>query len=162
MSSQPTSAAPAATAQPGVPDDPYRNYNFKFEVNGQVLAHFVQVEGLGFTVERILWRAGGDNSRVRTLPGRVDYHPVTLRYGLTGSMEMMTWLQGAVTGRVERPNVTIALIRPDSAGEVRRWNLISAWPCAWQGAQLDALGNEVAIESLTVSYDRLEIDPVGS
>ena len=53
MSSQPSSAAPAATAQPGVPDDPYRNYNFKFEVNGQVLAHFVQVEGLGFTVEPV-------------------------------------------------------------------------------------------------------------
>lgn len=162
MSSQPTSSAPTPSAQPGVADDPYRNYNFKFEVNGQVQAHFVQVEGLGMSVERILWRAGGDNARVRTLPGRVEYHPVTLRYGLTSSMDMMNWLQSAVSGRAERPNVTIALVRPDGSGEVRRWNLISAWPSGWQAADLDGLGNEVAIESLTLTYDRLDIDPVGA
>ncbi len=158
MTSQP-STAPAA--QPAGPSDPFRNYNFKFEVNGTVQGHFVTVDGLGYSVERVLWRAGGDNARVRTIPGRVDYYPVTLRYGLTTSLEMITWLQSAVAGRVHRPNATIALLAPDGSTEVRRWNLLSAWPCEWKAAALDALGNEVAIESLTISYDRLEIDPGG-
>jgi phage tail-like protein len=47
----------------------------------------------------------------------------------------------------------------DSAStEVRRWNLIGAWPCEWFGAPLNALGNDLAIETLSLAYDRLELD----
>jgi len=41
---------------------------------------------------------------------------------------------------------------------VRRWNLIGAWPCEWSGAPLDALGKELAIESLSLAYDQLKLD----
>ena len=37
-----------------------------------------------------------------------------------------------------------------------QWNLAQAWPCEWRGAELDALGREAAIESLTLAYDTLE------
>ena len=49
--------------QPGIPQDPYRAYNFKFEFQGTVQAHFVKVEGLGLKLERILYRAGGEHSQ---------------------------------------------------------------------------------------------------
>lgn len=145
-------------AQPGVVQDPYRAYNFKFEINGTVQGHFVKVEGLGFKLERILYRAGGEHSQVRSIPGRVEYNPVTLRYGLTDSTEMLLWLFAAVDGRVQRQNVSIAMLDDSGSREVRRWNLIAAWPCEWNGAPLDALGSELAIESLTLAYDRLELD----
>ena len=145
-------------AQPGVAQDPYRAYNFKFEINGTVQGHFVKVEGLGFKLERILYRAGGEHSQVRSIPGRVEYNPVTLRYGLTDSTEMLQWLFAAVDGRVQRQNVSIAMLDDSGSREVRRWNLIAAWPCEWNGAPLDALGSELAIESLTLAYDRLELD----
>ena len=145
-------------AQPGVVQDPYRAYNFKFEINGTVQGHFVKVEGLGFKLERILYRAGGEHSQVRSIPGRVEYNPVTLRYGLTDSTEMLQWLFAAVDGRVQRQNVSIAMLDDSGSREVRRWNLIAAWPCEWNGAPLDALGSELAIESLTLAYDRLELD----
>ena len=32
----------------------------------------------------------------RSIPGRVEYKPVTLRYGLTDSRDMMRWLFAAV------------------------------------------------------------------
>ncbi|MBO1031926.1 phage tail protein [Tessaracoccus sp. SD287] len=146
------------SAQPGVRQDPYRAYNFKFEINGTVQGHFVKVEGLGFKLERILYRAGGEHAEVRSVPGRVEYKPVTLRYGLTDSTELLTWLFAAVEGRVQRQNVSIAMLDDSGSREVRRWNLIAAWPCEWDGAPLDALGNELAIESLTLAYDRLELD----
>jgi phage tail-like protein len=156
MSVQPGPAAPAA--QPGAPQDPYRAYNFKFEINGTVQGHFVRIDDLGFKLERILYRAGGEHPQVRSIPGRVEYQPVTLRYGLTDSSEMVRWLFRAAEGRVERLNVSIAMLDDSSSREVRRWNLIAAWPCEWRGAQLDALGNDLAIESLTLAYDRLELD----
>lgn len=146
------------SVQPGVPQDPYRAYNFKFEVNGTVQGHFVRVDGLGFKLERILYRAGGEHAQVRSIPGRVEYKPVTLRYGLTDSSDMVRWLFAVAEGRTVRQNVSIAMLDDTGSREVRRWNLLAAWPCEWNGAALDALGNELAIESLTIAYDRLELD----
>ncbi len=146
------------TTPAGVPQDPYRAYNFKFEFQGSVQAHFVKVEGLGLKLERILYRAGGEHAQVRAIPGRVEYTPVTLRYGLTDSTTMVDWLFEAAEGRVRRENVSIAMLDDSGSSEVRRWNLIGAWPCELQTAALDALGNEIAIETLTLAYDRLELD----
>jgi phage tail-like protein len=39
--------------------------------------------------------------------------------------------------------------------EVLRWNLDNAWPCEWSGVSFDALGREVAIEELKLSFDTL-------
>ncbi len=76
MSVQPSPAAPAA--QPGAPQDPYRAYNFKFEINGTVQGHFVRINDLGFKLERSFYRAGGENPPVRSFPGRVKYPTVTM------------------------------------------------------------------------------------
>ncbi|NMC34455.1 MAG: phage tail protein [Veillonellaceae bacterium] len=148
----------SAQATPGIPQDPYRAYNFKFEFQGAVQAHFVKIEGLGVKLERILYRAGGEHAQVRAIPGRVEYTPVTLRYGLTDSTTMVKWLFEAAEGSVRRENVSIAMLDDSGSYEVRRWNLIGSWPCELVTAALDAGGNELAIESLTLAYDRLELD----
>lgn len=149
---------PQPQATPGAPQDPYRAYNFKFEFQGTVQAHFVKIEGLGVKLERILYRAGGEHAQVRAIPGRVEYLPVTLRYGLTDSTAMIRWLFEAIEGRVRRENVSIAMLDDSGSREVRRLNLIGSWPCALFAPDLDAGGNEIAIESLTLAYDRLELD----
>ena len=77
-----TTQQPAPPAQPGVVVDPFRAYNFKLIMQGVVQGHFTRVDGLGLKVARILYRAGGENSTVRAIPGQVEYTAVTLRYGL--------------------------------------------------------------------------------
>lgn len=158
-----TQAPPAA--QPGVVVDPYRAYNFKLVVQGVVQGHFTRVDGLGMKIDRILYRAGGENSTVRVIPGQVEYSVVSVRFGLTSSTELLRWLFAAADGRVDRRNVSLAMLDDSGSAEVRRWNLIGAWPCEWYGAPLDALGKELAIETLALAYDRLELDdaraPVG-
>ncbi|MDH6236119.1 phage tail protein [Cryobacterium sp. CG_9.6] len=160
MSDAPPPPPPAAApqAQPGNVVDPYRAYNFKLVIQSVVQGHFTRVEGLGVKIPRLLWREGGENATVRTLPGPVEYPPVTLRYGLTDSKELLTWLFASVNGRVERRNVSLAMLNDAGTAEVRRWNLIRAWPCEWSGAPLDALGKEIAIESLSLAYDQLKLD----
>ena len=49
------------------------------------------------------------------------------------------------------PDARHATARPRSL----RWDLINAWPSEWRGAPLDALGREVAIESLTLVFETL-------
>jgi len=153
---QQSTSTPAA--QPGNVVDPYRAYNFKLVIQNVVQGHFTRVDGLGLKIDRILYRSGGEHSTVRAIPGRVEYSPVTLRYGLTDSTELVKWLFTAVDGKVVRHNVSVAMLDDSGSDEVRRWNLIDAWPCDWFGAPLDALGKDLAIESLSLAYDRLELD----
>lgn len=138
-------------------NDPYRAYNFRLEVSGLQAGAFTEVTGLGVKVESIQYREGGDPQSVRHIPGPVEYEPITLRYGLTDSQDLWNWLMQTVQGQIERRNASVVLL--DSTGnEAMRWNLIDAWPSHWQGAPLDAMSREIAIESLTLVYDSLERD----
>ncbi len=136
--------------------DPYRAYNFKLDIAGVAEGHFTECSGLGVKVEPIQYREAGNNQVVRHIPGPVDYAAVTLRYGVTSSRELWDWLMAAVEGNVQRKNVSIILLDSTNANEVMRWNLLDAWPSEWQGAALDAMSREIAIESLTLVFDNLE------
>ncbi len=135
--------------------DPYRNYNFKLSIMGVTEGHFTECSNIGVKVEALKYREGGVQQLVHRLPGRVDYGDMTLRYGLTHSSDLWKWFLTAVEGRVERKNISIILMDPDGVTEALRWDLINAWPSAWRGAPLDAMGNEVAIESLTLVFESL-------
>lgn len=158
MPNPPAAAAhPPAALQTGVMTDPYRSYNFKLDVGGDTAGHFTEVTGLGARIETINFREGGDHQVVHRLAGRVDYMDVTLKYGLTASRTLWDWFQSGIRGTVSRKNVSIILM--DSAGdrEVTRWNLNGAWVKEWRAASLDALGQEVAIETMTLVYETLEL-----
>jgi phage tail-like protein len=148
--------ANAQQAQTTGPVDPFRNFQFSLEIRGVVQGHFTQVSGLGVRVHPIRYREGGLGQIVRAIPGPVEYAEVTLKYGLTRSTELWTWFTQAVKGQVERRNVSISVLNTDGATEALRWNLFNAWPSAWHGAPLDAMGREIAIEELKLAFDSLE------
>lgn len=149
---QTTTTAPQAAA----PVDPYRAYNFKLEIQGVTAGHFTEVSGFDISVQAIPYREAGVSQVVRQIPGQVEYGAITLRYGLTSSSELWEWFMNSVRGKVERRNVSIVMVGSDGVAEVMRYNLNNAWPSRWRGAALDALGREMAIESLTLAFDTLE------
>src|SRR6266545_3206224 len=148
--------APAAAAAGAGFKDPYGAYNFKLVIQGVTEGHFTRCTGLGVRVEAIKYREGGAAQVVHRLPGRVEYPDVTLYYGLTASKDLWLWLESAMKGTVQRRNVSIVVLAQDGVTEAVRFNLINAWPSSWQGAPLDALANEAAIEELTLVYETLE------
>jgi phage tail-like protein len=143
-------------ATPGVFVDPYRAYNFKLIIQGVTEGHFTLCQNMGIKIDAIEYREGGTSQVVHRLPGRVEYEPITLKYGLTASMELWNWMMTAVKGRVERKNVSIVLVDADGVAEVTRWDLVNAWPSSWRGALLDAMGREAAIEELTIVFETLD------
>jgi phage tail-like protein len=146
-------------SQPGVRKDrPYRQYNFKLVITGVVEGYFTRMEGLRVEVPPLYFRPAGQNSSVQALPGPVHLAPVTFWYGVSDSMELMRWLFTSVSGRVERRNVSVAMLDNAGSAEVRRFNLLQAWPCDWSGALLNSMGKDLAIESLTLAYDELKLD----
>jgi phage tail-like protein len=135
--------------------DPYKNFRFLVELDGIVQAGFSDVSGFGSNVEVIEYREGGDAATVRKLPGKVSYPDITLKWGITDSREMYEWHQAAVNGTIQRKNGSIILL-DDTAQEKVRWNFFGAWPSKWDGADFTAKGNDVAIDALTVSCERVE------
>jgi phage tail-like protein len=150
----PEGTAPAA-ASPGTWIDPYRAYNFKLVIQGVTMGHFVECTGLGVRVQALRYQEGGGHV-VHRIPGPIDFADVTLRYGLTSSNELWTWFMSGVNGRPDRRNVSVLMLETDDVTEALRWDLIGAWPSEWRGAPLDALGREVAIESMTLVFESLQ------
>ena len=145
----------AGGAAVGQTIDPYRNFNFKLEIQGVVEGHFTAVTGLGARIHPIRYREGGTSQVVRAIPGPVEYAEVTLSYGLTRSHDLWDWFTKGVEGAVERRNVSVIILDPKGVDEALRWNLINAWPSEWSGAPLDALGREIAIEQVKLVFDSM-------
>lgn len=136
--------------------DPYRSYNFKLLIGDMTEGHFMECSGMGVKIESISYREAGNNQVVRKIPGPVEYGDIELKYGLTDSRVLWDWFMSGVNGNIERKNVSIQLL--DSAGSlpVMQWDLINAWASEWTGAELDAMGKEIAIESVTLVYETLQ------
>lgn len=153
---QPPASQPSP-AQPGTYVDPYRAYNFRLEFQGQVEGYFTECSGLGARVEAIQFREGGAGRVVHRLPGKIVYDNLTLRWGMTTSRLLWDWFMEVAAGKVERKNISILLLDTEGSDqEVTRWNLFEAWPCAWRGTPLDALGNKAAIEEMELTFNYLE------
>jgi phage tail-like protein len=135
----------------------YRSYNFRLEIADVARGHFMRVSGLGFRVAPIRVREGGKNQIVHQLAGPVEYAEVTLSYGLVkaDSETLWTWLNSAIGGRPTRKNVSIIMLANNGYDDVVHWHLNDAWATAWRGAELDALGREVAVESLSLVYESI-------
>lgn len=135
--------------------DPYRNFRFLVEIEGIVQGGFSECSGFGSNVEVIEYREGGETATVRKLPGKTSYPDITLKYGVTDSRELYDWHLAAVNGAVDRRNGSI-ILQNDAGQERIRWNFFAAWPSKYDGPDFNAKGNDVSIDTLTVSCERVE------
>ena len=142
---------------PSTRNDPFKNFNFLVEIDGIAPAAFKSVSGLSAEVEVIEYRSGADTlTSSRKLPGRVRYSNVTLTRGITSSRDLWDWWRTVVEGNAQRRNVEIVLL-DDSRNVVLRWLLRDAWIVKIEGPELDAGGNEVAIETVELAHEGLEL-----
>ena len=134
--------------------DPYKNFNFRVEIDGLTVGGFSECSGLETEVSVIEYREGGDIS-VRKLPGLAKVGDVTLKRGVTKSNELQNWHRNILNGTPDRRDV-IVILMDDEKTPVVVWKLFNAFPRKWQGPTLRGTGNEVAIEVLELACEGLE------
>jgi phage tail-like protein len=135
--------------------DPYRAFQFRVEIHGIQQAGFTECSSLGSHIEVVEYREGGDTTTVRKLPGKTSYPDITLKWGMTDSQDLYNWLLQTVKGTIQRQSGSV--VQLDLTGsEVLRWNFYNAWPSKWDGPAYNAKGNDVAIETLTLTCERVE------
>jgi phage tail-like protein len=135
--------------------DPNGNFNFLIEIDGITRAAFQQCSGFDSTIDVIEHREGGQNTTVRKLPGLTKYSNIVLKWGMADDRDLYDWHRQAITGDIVRKNGSIVLLNRKGE-EVARWNFFRAWPSKYDGPDLNAEGNDVAIESLELAHEGLE------
>ncbi|WP_028066677.1 phage tail protein [Solirubrobacter soli] len=140
--------------------DPYRGFNFAVEIDNTNVAGFRESSGLTFTTDPIEYREGNSTQlHVLKLPGLTKYGNIQLRRGFTQNLELWNWYLTVVNGAPERKAGAIVL-RDEEQQPVVRWRFVEGWVCKWEGPAMNATTNEVAIESIEICVERVDIVPV--
>jgi phage tail-like protein len=146
-----------------VRNDPYLAVNFQVVIAGvlddgqAIQGSFAEVSGLDVEVSPIEYRNGSEDITVRKIPGLRKYSNILLKRGMTGDLTLWTWIKSVLEGNVQRADGTITLL-DESRQPVMKWTFRRAWPCRWTGPTLNAKGNEIAIETLEICHEGLDLE----
>ena len=141
------------------PRDPLASYTFYLEIQGIVNATFREGAGFDSEQEVIESRETGKGGVVyiKKLPGALKWSNITLKRGMTDSLELWKWRKKVADGDVVGARVDGSIVVYDPMlKEVARYNFRNGWPSKWQGPDLNATANEVAIEQLVIAHEGLE------
>jgi phage tail-like protein len=144
-------------------DDPYSSLNFLVVIQGvlddgrSVRGSFAEVSGLDVEVTPIEYRNGSEDITVRKIPGLKNFTNIVLKRGITGDLTLWRWIKTVLDGQTQRADGTITLL-DDSRQAVMVWHFRRGWPCKLTGPELKAKGNEIAIETLEICHEGLEIE----
>jgi phage tail-like protein len=145
-------------------DRPYNQFNFLVDLgtgdSGGVEAGFSECSAIEFEVGVTEYRNGNDKENaVRKITGLQKVSDVTLKRGLIGSLSLYNWLDQIGNGDQNAlRTVTIQLQSEDHTEVVMSWKLLRARIIKHSSGPLNAKGNDVAMEELTLAYERLEIE----
>jgi phage tail-like protein len=143
--------------------DPYAGLNFVVVINGvfddgqSVQGSFAEVSGLDISVEPIEYRNGSEDITVRKMPGLKKFSNITLKRGVIGDLGFWRWIKSVLDGQVQRADGTITLL-DESRKAVMVWRFRRGWPCKLTGPTLNATANEIAIETLEICHEGLELE----
>jgi phage tail-like protein len=136
--------------------DPLVSAWFGVEFQGQVAGAFRECTGLGSENDVVDYKASGPKGEfvMKKVPGRMKWNDITLKRGITDTMDMWKWRQKVEEGKVEeaRKNGSIVMFNQQSQ-EIARWDFINAWPSKITGPTANAGTNDVAIEELMITHE---------
>lgn len=148
--------------------DPYRNFKFRVVIEGEPVAGLNKCSALRKTTETTEWRAGGDPSHSRILPGKTSYEAITLEQGVTHDTSFEEWanlvnnFQGdaAMSLRNFRKDQIRIEVLNLQGNLAIAYNVYRCWVSEYQALpELDASGNAVMIRTLQIENEGWERDP---
>jgi len=145
-------------------DRPYPQFNYLVDLGNGVTdgpqAGFQECSEIGMSVDVIEYRNGNEKENsVRKITGLNRTTDVTLKRGIIGSLDLYNWLNDIRNGnQASYRNVVIHLQNEDHTQTVQTWKLLRARIVKHVSGPLNAKGCEVAMEELTLAYERLEME----
>jgi phage tail-like protein len=145
-------------------DRPYAQFNFLVDLGtGETdgpEAGFQECSAISTGVDVIEYRNGNEKeNNPRKLTGLGRTGDVTLRRGVIGSLNLYAWMDQVRNGDpAALRTVVIRLMNEDHSDVVMTWKLHRARIIKHTSGPLNAKGTDVAMEEMTLAYERLEIE----
>lgn len=138
--------------------DPLTGFMFALDAGGKVQGYFTEISGLGSETEVIEHKIvdGSGRDLVQKIPGRLKFTDVTLKRGVTKTIDMWDWRKKVEDGDIvgARTNASITMF-DQSLTPVAKWDLINAWPSKITGPQMQADSTAYAIEEMTLVFETM-------
>lgn len=144
---------------------PFTAFNFAVEIvrddapDRLVNGSFSECDGLEITMEIKTIREGGGNNRQIRLGGAAAYGNLTLKRGMTASLDLWQWMADTLDNPALRANAEVVVFAPDGRTERARFILSHCMPLKVKAPPLNAKDGLVAIEELQLAYETLRLKP---
>ncbi|MDB4539846.1 phage tail protein [Saprospiraceae bacterium] len=141
---------------------PLPSFRFKVLLDGTEYA-FQEVGAIKATIEHQTINDGTDITSYYRIPKRIVYDEVTLKKGIAKSGNSIIDLYSRIieSNDVTTPMAyhTVLIQLMDEKGKTPQitWELKNCWISGWEFSPLNAMNNEMAMETLTLSYADLKI-----
>jgi phage tail-like protein len=145
-------------------DRPYVQFNFLVDLGTGSTdgpdAGFQEISNVGMEVTVAEYRNGNEKENsVRKITGLNKATDVTMKRGVIGSLTLYNWLNQIRNGdQSALRTVIISLQNEDHTAVVQTWKLLRARIIKHISGPFNAKGTDVALEELTLSYERLEME----
>lgn len=135
---------------------PLVGFHFALELQGKVSGYFTECSGIGSEHEVVDHKVVTPDGKqvIMKVPGRLKWGDITLKRGVTSSMEIWNWRKQVEDGKVEQARCNGSIIMYDQTLKpVARWNFQRAWPTKVSGPTPKSDGNEIGLEELTIAHE---------
>lgn len=123
---------------------------------GLLLGGFSEARGLESSLDIETYLEGGVNDRVHRFPTRMSYPNITLSRGVGLSEDLWLWHEEFQKGLGTRRDGLI-ILQDHMKLPIKTWSFSNGLPVRWTGPALKAGESAVAIESLEIAHEKLEL-----
>lgn len=136
--------------------DVFVAFRFEVRVDDRPLGGFTECGGLQLEIEVQDYPEGGLNTQLHKLPVRTKQSNIRLKRGIA-NRALWDWYAELAGGTVARCNGSILVHDPSGENVVAEWQFRRAYPVKWVGPELNATQNQVAVETIELAHEGLEM-----
>lgn len=121
-------------------------------------AAFAECTGLEMSMEPKTLREGGNNYEQIHLPGPVTYGQLTLKRGMTDSLDLWRWFHAlTLGGKLGTQSDAVVRVLEASGLPALTFRVHDCLPVKLKAPSLAARDTGLALEELTIAYSRFEL-----
>jgi phage tail-like protein len=139
--------------------DPYGSHYFMLEIDAVEVGQVLEVGGLRTEAEVFEIEEGGQNGFKHKRVSGSRWENIVLRYATSKNRFLQGWRDQFLRNPLgEGLWKSGSIVMFDNHGDpVRRFHFARAWPVSWEGPSLDAGGSELAVESLELAHEGIQV-----
>lgn len=142
-------------------------YNYRVEIGGDAVA-FSEVAGLSVGYETTTYKespveSGAPGPRVMHMPAQSTAPTISLKKGIVRGKSIPAlygWISSTRTNQIEKKDIFVRLCDEEGTPVVS-WKISNAFPTKLDAPSFDASSNDVAVESIELMADRIEVEETG-